>query len=112
MTKQIRTTTIQKLVRLLHKPNEADAFVKEHLPRGSGVDCGTTIVWSKTDRSKITFEVSFHHMDEHGGYDGWTEHLVIVTPEFDGINIRVTGRDRNGIKEYLADLYHDALTQL
>ena len=68
MTKQILTTTIQKLVRLLHKPNEADAFVKEH--------------------------------------------LVIVTPEFDGINVRVTGKNRNDIREYLADLYHDALTQL
>jgi len=49
-------------------------------------------------------------MDEHGYYDGWTEHKVIVTPhlthEFD---LKVTGRDKNGIKDYIVETFDNAL---
>jgi hypothetical protein len=50
-------------------------------------------------------------MDKTGMYDGWTNHSLIVKPSFDGLNIRVTGRNKNYIKEYLADLFYEALTQ-
>jgi hypothetical protein len=46
-----------------------------------------------------------------GFYSGWTDHTVIVRPSFRGINVRISGRDRNGIKEYLAETYDYALTQ-
>jgi hypothetical protein len=46
-------------------------------------------------------------MNEHGMYDGWTRHAITIRPTFDGIDVRIGGRDRNGIKEYLADVYRE-----
>lgn len=86
-------------------------IVSEHLPSGSGFDSGTEILFDESTADKITFQTAFHHMDEMGGYDGWTHHRVIVTPSFiTGANIRVTGRDRNGIKEYIGEAFYSALT--
>lgn len=84
------------------------------LPRGSGFDAGTKFVefskqgeWKKTE--VIRFETSFHHMDEHG-YNGWSEHTVTVRPSFSGIRISISGRDRNEIKDYIYEVFHDVLT--
>jgi hypothetical protein len=45
-------------------------------------------------------------MNEGGYYDGWTEHQVIITPSLQhGFDVRVTGQDRNEIKDYLAELF-------
>ena len=49
-------------------------------------------------------------MDEHGSYDEWTDHTVIVTASLiHGLNIKITGRNRNDIKEYLRDVFYDFL---
>ncbi|MDE1767243.1 MAG: hypothetical protein KGI27_13375 [Thaumarchaeota archaeon] len=86
-----------------------DSLVKEAMPSGSGFDNGTTLDVSSAPE-KLVFNTSFHHMDENGFYDGWTDHSVIVTPSlFHGLNIRVTGRDRNQIKEYIVDAFDSAL---
>lgn len=86
---------------------------KNHLPSGSGIDCGTKIDLDSSHAEKIVFQVEFHHMDEHGGYDGWTTHQVIVTPSLAfGFNLKLTGGDRNQIKDYLAETYNYALKQL
>ena len=82
---------------------------RECLPYGSGFDSGS-IVSGDSNYRRIIIDTSFHHMNEHGYYDGWTNHRVIVTPEFSGFSIRVTGRDRNGIKDYIADVFNDALS--
>tara|TARA_R110000868_G_scaffold96843_3_gene266311 strand:- start:2456 stop:2845 length:390 start_codon:yes stop_codon:yes gene_type:complete len=87
-----------------------DAIEKD-LPRGSGIDSGTTIDRELTTRSKIVLKTAYHHMDTNGYYDGWTEHTVIVTPSFDGIDIRITGRNRNDIKDYLHEIFDHALSQ-
>ncbi len=87
---------------------------RELLPSGSGIDSGCTIDLDAcaTSGDRIVIQTSFHHMAESGMYDGWTEHTVIVTPAFVGrINLRITGRDRNQIKEYLGDLFHEVLTR-
>jgi len=90
---------------------EVDRLVKECLPSGSGFDAGTSLNWEESDgENKIVFTTSFHHMDDCGGYDGWTEHDVTVTPRFDGIDVQVSGEDRNGILEYIGDTFHDCLT--
>ena len=70
----------------VHQENweeKAEALVKEHMPSGSGFDCGTQLAWEKMSsggttikwNGKLVFKTSFHHMDEHGGYDGWTEYI-------------------------------------
>lgn len=74
-------------------------------PSGSGIDSGTKLLDESTS-NRLVFGVDFHHMDEGGCYDGWTEHKVVVTPAFEiGFDLIVTGRDRNGIKEYLGEVY-------
>lgn len=81
------------------------------LPSGSGWDCGTRIDGDSTPDRPVLFG-HFHHMDSNGSYRGWTDHAVIVTPSLAfGIEVKITGRDRNGIKDYLAELFHDALLE-
>ena len=80
------------------------------LPSGSGIDSGTRIDRDASNATKIVLLCSFHHMDEHGGYDGWTEHKIIVRPAFDSIDLSISGRNRNDIKSYLAEVYHYCLT--
>lgn len=82
------------------------------LPSGSGINSGTKIDLDASHASKIVLYTAFHHMNDTGYYDGWTEHTLVVTPAFDGINIRISGRNRNDIKDYLHEVYHYALTRM
>lgn len=66
----------------------------------------------KTTGSKIVLTMSYHHMDEGGYYDGWTDHTITITPSFDGIDIAIGGRNRNDIKDYLHEVYYYALRDL
>ena len=83
---------------------------RECLPSGGGFDAGTAFDADVSTAGRLVFDTSFHHMNEHGSYVGWSEHRVLVTPTFEGIEVKVTGRDRNGIKEYIADVFHEALS--
>ena len=92
-----------------------DSLVKEHMPSGSGFDSGAQfetyeqIVDGKPER--LVIQTSFHHMNDGGFYDGWTDHDVIVTPSLaHGFSIRVTGKNRNDIKDYIAEVFHAALS--
>ena len=85
---------------------------RDRLPNGSGWDSGTTIDWHASTAEKLVFYGEYHHMDDGGFYDGWTEHTVTVRPSLAfGIELKISGRNRNAIKDYLADLFHTALTQ-
>lgn len=78
---------------------------RELLPSGSGVDAGTQIDTNKSTGELVVLETAFHHMDEFGGYDGWTEHTVRVKPSLlFGFVVSVSGRDRNGIKDYISEI--------
>jgi len=85
--------------------------LQDLLPSGSGIDNGTKIDCHATNGERIVLTLGFHHMNEHGMYDGWTQHTVKVTPMFSGISLHVTGHNRNGIKEYLHEELHGALLQ-
>lgn len=81
------------------------------LPSGSGFDSGTTLDLERSSIDRLIFQTSYHHMNEHGYYDGWTEHEVWVKPHLlFGIDVIVKGRDRNGIKEYIGEYFADILT--
>jgi len=85
-------------------------LVANHLPRGSGIDAGTTLDVDRSTPERLVFVTSFHHMNGSGFYDGWTEHEVIVTPSLHHeIRLRITGRDRNDIKDYLHEIFSAAL---
>ena len=81
-------------------------------PSGGGFDSGTTLSTLKSGESKLVFDTSFHHMDENGMYDGWTDHQVVVTPSFIcGYDIRITGCNANDIKSYIADVFCEWLSE-
>lgn len=90
---------------------EIKVLVERYLPSGSGWNTGTKLD-DKSTGERLVFYGSFDHMNDIGYYDGWTEHSIIVTPSLQwGFELRITGRDRNGIKEYLHDLFSAVLRQ-
>jgi hypothetical protein len=84
-----------------------------YLPHGSGLDSGsfTAVYIDESKPDRIVIGADYHHMDD-GYYAGWSDHQVIVTPSLAfGFNLRITGRDRDGIKDYLAELFDHYLRQ-
>lgn len=98
-----------------HVCAELSRLEREYLPSGSGFNSGTKLnheqcfsaAHKRNDR--LFFETAFQHMTEHGAYDGWTRHSVVVRPMWEGIDVHVTGSDRNQIKEFIADTFHQAM---
>lgn len=80
------------------------------LPSGSGIDNGTELV--SASATKIVLSAGFHHMNDGGFYDGWTEHRITIRPTFDSLDISISGRNRNDIKEYLHETYHYAISAM
>lgn len=90
---------------------QIENLVENHMPGGSGIDSGTKIDLARCHAEKLVFYAPYHHMNDNGFYDGWTEHTITVTPSFTGINLRVSGRNRNDIKDYLYETFDYALSQ-
>lgn len=112
---------VEKLARAIHNakwstsPNPAikekalediEYITKNYLPSGSGFNAGTTVELDECKPNKIVLKTPYHHMNDNGYYTGWTEHKVIITPAFFSFDIKVTGRDKNGIKEYIGETIH------
>ena len=86
------------------------ASLENMLPSGSGFDAGTLISRGESLPNRLVLCTSYHHMNDGGMYDGWSDHDVIVKPDLQhGIDIRVTGRNRNETKGYIAELFGDVL---
>jgi len=84
----------------------------KYLPSGGGFDCATKIDLYRSTGEKLVFTTSFHHMDENGSYVGWTEHTVTVRASLiHGITLQISGRDRNNIKDYVAESFDFSLIQ-
>jgi hypothetical protein len=76
------------------------------LPSGSGLDNGCRLDLGASTGEKLVIETAFHHMDQHGYYDGWTEHTITVRASLiSELDIHVSGRNRNEIKDYLAETF-------
>jgi hypothetical protein len=91
-------------------------LIMRNAPSGSGIDSGTKFyldansVFDVRDKliphATLKFSMSFHHMDEWGGYDGWTNHVITVHPDLAmGYRLTISGRNRNQIKDYLYEVY-------
>lgn len=86
------------------------AIEKHYLPSGSGFDRGSVLDIDGSTDDRLVIHTSFHHMNEHGFYDGWTEHRVTVRASLVfGIDVSVSGRNRGDIKEYLAETIGESL---
>ena len=84
----------------------------EALPHGSGFDAGSHIDLEASSDTKIVIRTQFHHMDDHGGYDGWTAHTVTVKPNLaHGFLLTISGRNRNQIKDYISDIFGQVLDE-
>lgn len=87
--------------------------INDLLPSGSGIDTGTKIDLDESKPNRLVFNFSYHHMNDDGMYDGWTDHQVIVTPSLSfGFDLRISGRNRNDVKDYLHEVYQSALSEI
>lgn len=78
------------------------------LPHGSGIDSGVKFDSDSSKPDKLIFTFGFHHLNENGYYDGWTEHKILITPTLQyGYEMKITGRNRNMVKDYLYQLFND-----
>lgn len=94
-----------------HKDN-IERIVKDHMPHGSGFDNGTRLDYEKSSATRLVFDTAFHHMDDNGFYCSWTEHTVTVEAELlFGFTLKVSGRDKRGIKEHIRDEFHYCLSE-
>ena len=92
-----------------HKHHKTIETILENAPSGSGFDSGTEFLGINPNQ-ELVFKTSFHHMDEMGGYDGWTEHGVKIIPHLGfGFHIKISGTNKNDIKEYISDVFHEWL---
>ena len=83
------------------------------LPSGSGLDIGPKIDLVRSQPNRIVIaDCDYHHLNEHGCYVRWTEHEVIITPCLaHGFRLRVTGRNRNDVKEVIHSAFMWALME-
>lgn len=82
--------------------------LEDLLPHGSGID-DRIFIDSCTDR-RITGHFDFHHMNGGGFYDGWVGYTFTVVATFNGIDVALRGQDKDGLRDYLGDLLHEAFT--
>lgn len=88
------------------KHSDAIDTLCDDLPSGSGFDSGSKLDLDESTPEKLVFTTAYHHINDCGMYDGWTEHKVILTPSLEmGCHLRVTGSDRNQIKDYIAEQF-------
>lgn len=85
-------------------------LVRNFLPHGSGFDSGVEIDMDDHRDERLILTTSFHHMNETGFYVGWTDHTVTVRPGFNGLNVTVSGKNRNDIKTYIREMFHTCLS--
>jgi len=90
---------------------EIDSICENHLPSGSGFDSGTTFDYDRSRPNRLVLNTSYHHMDD-GYYAGWTDHTVTVKASLaSGFDLVIGGRDRNEIKDYIAETFQHFLSE-
>ena len=81
------------------------------LPSGSGFDLGCAIDIDRSTSKAIYINTSYHHMNQDGFYTCWTDHVIKVVPEFSGFDFKISGPNRNSIKEYIEDVFYADLSE-
>ena len=101
----------QKIARVMSQKNslkwEDLKLLNELLPNGNLIRReGGTMILLKSTETKIVIDTAYWHYET----SRWTEHQVVITPNFEGgINIRITGKNEDNIKEYLHEIFREAL---
>lgn len=84
---------------------------RNYLPHGSGINSGCTIE-REFKKDCVILHVPYHNMDENGYYCGWSDFKIVCKPEFDGISLKIIGKDKYFVKDYLYDLFNNCLTEM
>ena len=90
-------------------------IVRDCMPSGSGFDSGCEIDLDNSTPDRIVVTTSFHHMNDGGMYDGWSQERVTCVPSLGhGIRVRVMVTERNrhtddGWREYAHEVFQSAL---
>jgi hypothetical protein len=88
------------------------SLVNQYLPSGSGFDNGTKFDFDLSKSERLVFQTAFHFMNENGYYDGWEDYIIHVTPSLTSqIELRIIGKNRNDIKDYIHEVFYFALTE-
>ena len=101
-------TVMSELQRIYGDSVESELKIKHlceyYMPHGSGFDNGVSLVSLTPD--KVVFEAPYHHMNEHGMYDGWVTYIVTARSTFTGpdVTVRVKGYDATA-RKYADDLH-------
>jgi hypothetical protein len=89
-----------------------DQLVREYMPRGGGLDRGTTLDWSRSLPDKLVFSTSFHHTDDAGQCTHETTHLVTVRAHLArGYKLSIARCNRDRIRKFMTDFFGAALDQ-
>lgn len=114
--------------------DEIYEIINQYLPSGSGIDDGIKLFVTEeeyeffkssssiADDGKVILTSSFHVLDENGFYDGWINFMIEIIPSLaHSFRLKIKGRFSNrkynvkknasDIKEYLYDLFSEALTK-
>lgn len=114
--------------------DEIYEIINQYLPSGSGIDDGIKLFVTEeeyeffkssssiADDGKVILTSSFHVLDENGYYDEWIKFIVEIIPSLaHNFRLNIKGRfsnraynvkkDASDIKEYLYDLFSEALTK-
>lgn len=95
-----------------------ETIIKDRLPSVSEVDGETTINYEKSKPDRIVINSSCLVRDEWGGYAGWVDYRVIIKPSLQfGFELNIVGnfssnRDAFGVKDYLYEIYEQALSEV
>ena len=85
--------------------------IQNLLPSGSGFDTGSKIDLDKSTPDKIVINTAFHHMDENGYYDHWSDHVVRVLPSLQfGFILKISNPDRED--SYFLDYVHECFNYI
>lgn len=88
------------------------AIGKRYLPHGNGIDSACFFDTDECTPDRLIIHTEFHHMDDNGFYNGWTTHDIAVRPSLCfGFNLSISGVNRDGIKDYLRDIFYAALNE-
>lgn len=107
----------QKIAKVLSQKNWAKktkelSLLQELLPNGYGIreHEGLAVILLESTKKRIVIETTYWHPNDSYETSRGTVHQVVITPSFeDEINIRVTGQNENNVKEYLEDIFREAL---
>lgn len=85
-------------------------LVEEYFPSGSGFDNGCTLDLDASSEEKLIISAPYHAMDSNGYYSGWVNYRIAVRASLAfGAIVRVSGPSHDGLKEYVADVFHNVL---